>query len=339
MNWDESYLFSEDDIPAAYAAGAEGVVYDAQEHDAFLGYVKDSGNSPVGSDVAHEYAFADESKGKLVIPFTHVLSQYPTAWPGPAQKRGDCVSHAVSRSLLGVVCTEIISEIPDKKSGKLEEAPEVSAEAESQAVFSSEALYWFRKKNSDGWQSSSAAKVALTKAGAVVRKPYPDVDLDLTMYSAKTAGKWGATPPPAEVVDAMDDHLFRTATSLDSVEEWRDFLGRGFFIASDGGEGFERTRDENGVSHRRGSWSHALCVCGLDDRPETHRLYGCALALFLNSWGKYNSGPRKIRGTDISIPEGSFWAPVDEFRRRATAFSGANGWVRKSLPDLNPGFE
>ena len=329
---------SVDDMLSAYESGGCGVIYDHAEHENFLGYVQDSGGSAVGAEVARENNFAGEFAGKLVAPFVHVVKQYPDAWPGPAQRRGDCVSHCCKNALLGTVVLESVLGLPDAVTNKIEEAPAVPIEGQRQGVFSSESIYWHRKKNSDGWMISAAAKVVLSKSGAVIRQPYPEVNLDLTQYSAATAGKWGATPPPDDVVEATNNNLFRTATTLVSVEEWRAYLGKGFFIGTDGGEGFDRQRDENGVSRRRGSWSHSMACIGYDDRPETHSLYGCALALILNSWGKYNTGPRRVRGTDVDIPNGSFWAPVKDFKRRAVAFSGANGWARRSLPDLDPGF-
>jgi len=340
MNWDDSYLFKPDDIQAAYAAGAEGVIYNAAEQEEFEGHVKDSGNNPVGAEVAHEYHFADEFKGQLVIPFVHVVKRYPNMWPGPAQLRGDCVSHSCRSALAGTVTMESHLGIPDSESGKIEEAPDVSPEAEAQGVFATESHYWHRGKDSDGWHIGAAAKVVLSKSGAVIRKNYPDIGVDLTRYDPKMAGRWGKTPPPPEVVDATNNHLFRTATTLKSDEEWRDFLGKGFFIGHDGSEGFDTKRlDANGVARRKSSWSHSMAGIGYDDRPETHRTYGCAAVLILNSWGSNSVvGPRRIRGTDIDIPKGSFWALTKDFNRRAVAFSGANGWARKSLPDLNPGF-
>ena len=329
---------SVDDMVAGYESGGCGVVYDHAEHEAFLDCVEQGGGSTVGAEVARDNSFAGEFAGKLVVPFVEVLKRYPGAWPGPAQRRGDCVSHSCKNALLGTVVLEAVLGLPDAVTNKVEEAPQVSKEGESEGVFSTESIYWHRKKNSDGWMISAAAKVVLSKSGAVVRKNYPSIGVDLTRYSAVTAGKWGATPPPDEVVDLTNDNLFRTATTLVSPEEWRDYLGKGFFLGTDGGEGFDKRRDMHGVSRRRGSWSHSMACIGYDDRPGTHSLYGSALALFLNSWGNYNSGPRRIRDTHIDIPNGSFWAPIKDFKRRAVAFSGANGWARRSLPDLDPGF-
>ena len=339
MDW-AGKIFDAEDTPAAYESGGEGVVFDEEENERFLGYVQDSGNNPVGADVAHEHNFAGEFKGKLVIPFTHVMDRYPTAWPGPAQLRGDCVSHCCKNALAGTIALESHLGIADSASGKIEEAPDVSPEGERQGLFATEPIYWGRRKDGDGWFIGGAAKTVLSTAGAVIRKNYPEIDTDLTRYDPRIAGKWGRTPPPPEVVDVTNDHLFRTATQMNNVEEWRDFLGKGFFVGTDGSEGFSKTRDENGVARRKSSWSHSMCAISYDDRPGTHRIYGCAAVLILNSWGsRWISGPRKIRGTNINIPEGSFWALTKDFNRRAVAFSGANGWVRKSLPDLSPGFE
>tara|TARA_Y100001973_G_C5209218_1_gene344304 strand:+ start:35679 stop:36695 length:1017 start_codon:yes stop_codon:yes gene_type:complete len=338
MDWQERILPS-GEVPDAYDAGAEGVVFDETENEKFLEYVEVSGNSSSGETVAHSHGFAGEFQGKLVVPFLHVVEKYPSAWPGPPQRRGDCVSHCARSAMLGSLTLESVLGLPDEVSGRVEEAPDVSSEAEAQGVLATESHYWWRGKNSDGWFIGAAAKVILSKSGAVLRRNYPTIGVDLTRYSAETAGRWGAKSPPESVREATNDNLFRTATQLDDVEEWRDFLGKGFFIGSDGSEGFSRSRDANGVARRKGSWSHSMAVIGYDDRPETHRLYGCAAALILNSWGKFNTGPRRIHGTDIKIPEGSFWALTKDFNRRAVAFSGANGWHRKSLPDLSPGFK
>ena len=340
MRWDGEIFTDPEDIIAAYQAGGEGYIHDAKEHESFLGHIKDTGGNPVGSEVAHEYGLADESKGKLILPYRYVLDAYPDCWPGPAQGRGDCVSFGITRAALGVLATDFLSGDKDSHTGKVERKPEVSQVARENSVASTEAVYWFRQKKSDGWQSSSAAKVMLSKCGIVLRKNYPGI-ADLTRYSAKIAGKWGATPPPPEVVDTLDNNLIRTATTLDSPEEWRDFLGRGYFISSDGGQGFNRVRDSNGVAKRTTTWRHCMLLAGFDDRPEIHRAYGGPLALFINSWGPRSmSGGSQILGTDLHIPAGSFWSRVSDIRSRTCiALSDATGWARRTLPDLNPGFK
>lgn len=117
------------------------------------------------------------------------------------------------------------------------------------------------------------------------------------------------------------------------MEEVRDFIAAGFGINTCGSEGWSNSRDENGFSPRRGSWAHAMCVMGFDDRPVVHEKYGDGLVLIMNSWGRWNSGGRRILGTSIDIPEGSFWAKARDCARRSFhAMAGASGWPAKKLP-------
>jgi hypothetical protein len=94
-------------------------------------------------------------------------------------------------------------------------------------------------------------------------------------------------------------------------------------------------RDENGVSRRTPKgWGHALAIVGVDDRPEIVAKYDGPLVLIQNSWAKWNSGPRRVYGTDFQIPEGAFWSRWKDARNRYfVAFSSVNGWPRKQLPD------
>lgn len=323
-------------IQELYEGGLVGASFNAAAHDALMASVA----QPRAEMVAHSQGFADSFAGKLVIPFIHVEKLFPGCWPGPAQDRGDCESHSVKNALLGSMVGDIVSGTPDAVSGKPERAPEVSAEGIKNGVLSTEALYWFRGYNGDGWYASAAMQVARTKCGAVVRGPLGTTGIDLTRYSGDLAGKYGAKAPPADIVDATDNNLFREVTEADSFEEVRDMLGRGFFAATDGSESWSNERDANGVSGRtRAGWSHAMAFIGADDRAEIKKAYGEPLVLILNSWAKWNKGPRRILGTQIDIPEGSFWSRwSDAKNRRIYHVSGCNGWQRLALPDYNPGF-
>ena len=171
-----------------------------------------------------------------------------------------------------------------------------------------------------------------------IRQNYADLGFDLSRYSGGTAGKWGSSPPPDKITEVGRLHLIRTATQLNSFEAVRDMLANGYGISTCGGEGFSNQRDENGVSRQQGSWAHAMAAIGADDRDivKTHyRTRG--LVLILNSWGpNWNSGPRRVMGTNFDIPLGSFWARWEDVSRRSLiALSGANGWPRKSLPEIS----
>lgn len=322
-----------------YSRGFAGARYKPEEVEAFRAEVASLGGVINASDAAYSNGWAGSHTGKLVVPFQHVEAAYPGCWPGPGQQRGDCVSHSGKNArLLSMVC-EAISGEPDEVSGKVEGLPVVSAEGIKNGVLSTEAAYWFRGHGGDGWQCASDARVALRHAGCVLRQAYPEVGIDLTKYSGGLAGKWGRSAPPSEIADALDNNLIRTATEADTFEEIRDLLGNGYGISSCGSEGFSSSRDENGVSRRQGSWPHAMAYIGADDRDIIKQKYGEPLVLVLNSWARWNSGPRRILGTNIDIPEGSFWARWSDLRRRsAIAFSAVNGWPRRQLPDLNPGW-
>lgn len=270
--------------------------------------------------------------GKLSIPFVFIDKHFPGSLPGPGQERGDCVSWGTKNAILLTLACEIESGKPDEVTGILEGVPEVPADGIRDGVLSTEYLYWFRGYNGDGWQCPIAAKVAITY-GVLLKKPYPELDIDLTNYSGRLAGKYGSRKPPEEIQAEGKKHLVRTSTTLRSFEEIRDYLNNGYGVSSCGGEGFSNKRDENGVSRRQGSWAHAMAYIGADDRPETHDKYDGPLVLVQNSWGKWNNGPRQILGTTIDIPEGSFWARwKDVSRREAIALSSVNGWPGRSIP-------
>lgn len=323
-----------DDLPAGevrrlYEKGFAGAYDEPEERERFLASVE----YPYGSEAAHANGWAGSGAGKLVIPFVHADRTFPGCWPGPAQGRGDCVSHSTKNAaLLSLIC-EIVAGQPDEVTGKIEGVPEISKEGIAQGALSTEAIYWWRGHGGDGWSCDHSARVVCEQSGLWLRQSYPELDIDLTRYSARTAGLYGARTPPQTIRDVGRQHLVRTATVLRSFEEARDFLHNGYGITSCGSEGFSSTRDENGVSGRRGSWAHAMAYIGADDREETKKLYGEPLVLVLNSWGRWNDGPRWILGHSIEIPHGAFWTRWSDVRRRSMhALSSVNGWPARRLP-------
>jgi hypothetical protein len=323
------------EIQQMYEQGFKGAVYDPEARERLRSLM----GIKTGEEVAHRFSFADQFAGQLVIPFIFVQQYYPRAWPGAAQGRGDCVSHDTKNAVLGTTCCEVASGTPDPISGKVEEAPKVSAEGEAEGVFSTEAIYWYRRHSGDGWSCDEAARVVMQESGAWLRQNYPDLGIDLTHYSANLAGKYGRTPPTGAIAEFGKRHLIQDVTECNSFEECRDLLGKGFFLSTCGGEGFASTRNEYGYSPRKGSWSHAMAAIGADDRDVIKKIFGEPLILVLNSWGVWNSGPRKIYQTTTDIPEGSFWTRWSEFKRRQIiAFAGISGWARQNLPNASPGF-
>lgn len=312
---------------------------------------------PDGVAAAHQFGLADTGAGKLVAPFVHVLEMFPNCWPGrQGQGRGDCVSWSTRNAILLTMACDIVAGQPDIRTGQPEEAPEVPQAGIEDGVLSTEAFYWYRGYDGDGWMCHDAATVACNEAGLVPRKAYPDLGLDLTAYSSRTAGRWGRTPPPANVGDVANDHLAHQSTEITgSFESIRDYLYNGYGCSSCGGEGLSDQRDQNGASRRSGNWAHAMGYIAADDRDVIKQLYSEPLVLDLNSWAKWNSGPRDIyqsaalvpgskkqlwieRGIvnpqtgNIMIPEGSCWVRWSEWKHREVlAFSGVNGYPARNV--------
>lgn len=317
------------DCVAAYKKGMVGVVRDPEEEERFDQIMAQPDGAVAGS------RFAGKAEGELVAHFPHLHKLYPGCMPGPAQGRGDCVSHSTKNAGLYTMCMEIVSGKPDPVTGEIEGAPEISTAGRRNGVLSTEAIYWYRDHNGDGWSCSHAANVAKEESGLWLRQNYPDLGFDLTEYSSRLAGKWGRPNPPDQVTDVGQEHLVREVTRLRSAEEIRDYLANGYGVSTCGGEGFSSSRDSNGVSRRRGSWAHAMAFIGFDDRPWAHRTYGGPLVLVLNSWGSgWIGGPRKIHDTNIEIPHGSFWARWRDVSRRSMyAYSNFDGFPPQDIPN------
>lgn len=340
------------EIIRMYCDGFIGAKYDPEAAEALA----DQAEYAQASDVAHAYGFADAGKGRLSMPFIKVLEAYPTAWPGPAQKRGSCVLHNQRSVLLGLLCTEVAAAIPDEISGKVEGYPVVSKLAERNGVLAIEPGYWLRGHSGDGYSCPSAMKDSINSIGAVLRKDYSEFNINLEELDAKLAGKyWKKSQIPKELLAGFGRNLIRDSTFADEMEEVRDLLARDFILSTCGSEGFENKRDANGVSKRKGSWSHAMPYIAFDDRPMIIKLYGEPLVLLLNSWGVWNKGARDIVGSaklvprhlkarwiklgivnkktgNIMIPEGSMWVRWSDVRRRTMiAPAGLSGWGRPKV--------
>lgn len=241
-----------------------------------------------------------------------------------------CVLGLFSR-LVASIAAEVMDGKPDEVTGHIEGAPELPDAGIKNSVVSAESLYAWRGSNSDGWICSEAAMVACQK-GFLIRKPYPELKIDLTEYDERTMKIGGATPPSDSFLEQSKKHVARTATNLKGREMLRDFIASGYGCFTCSSLGFENTRNEDGVSRQTTVWHHSLSVLGYDDRPETHKKYGQALFLFCNSWNRWNKGPRKVLGTDLLIPEGCWWALADNIDRCSViALSSVAGWPRRRL--------
>lgn len=351
---DRALTWSE--LKQAYEDGAAACWYDGEGHEQFREQAKADLGYADYADAAESAGTADSHAGKLVLPWLAAEELYPGCWPGPAQVRGDCVSHSARSGIFMTMIGEIVAGLPDEVSGHIEGPPDVTPEAIKNLVLSSEFQYWLRGYNGDGWY----VEAALSKAkqhGSMLRQAYPDLNIDLTKYTYANTAKYGSRMPSEAILAVSRLHLVRGFADANTGEEIRDALGNMHGVSSDGGEGWSSTRDEYGRSKRSGRWSHSFPFIGYDDRPEIVAFRGEPQVLMMNNWGQWNGGGRKIYKSaslvppekkdlwtrlgfidatsgDILIPHGAWWDGVSSVRNRDTkVIAGYSGWQRKNLPD------
>lgn len=322
------------ELHAAYNGGWIGAREDKAAEEELRQLTRDTCGHVNLEEIAHANGWADSAAGKLVLSFLHAEHLWPGCLPGDRQTVGSCVSHSTAKALLITLACEIVAGQPDPLTGMLEGPPEVPAEGIASGVIAPQPIYWARGYSSHGWSCPTAAKVAVNKVGCVVMQNYSELGVDLTNVDRRTETLYGSKQPPEAWQTEFAKHRVASAAECNSFEEIRDSLANGYGVTSCGSEGFSSKRNEDGVSERSGSWAHAMAYVGADDRPETHSKYGGPLVLVQNSWEAWNSGPQQIRGTNWSIPVGSFWARWDHVKRRyAAAFANVAGWPPQKLPD------
>jgi C1A family cysteine protease len=159
---------------------------------------------------------------------------------------------------------------------------------------------------------SGAARYVHQTGGILLRKDYGDVDL--SVYNSSLGAK-KRIPKDVYTTEAKK-HQVKTISNIRTVEEARDALANGYALSVCSGYGFSSRRDGNGIAKRSGSWSHAMAWIACDDSRKT---LNETLFLVQNSWGTWNSGPKKH-----DQPEGSFWIREKDARGM---LSGGGAWV------------
>lgn len=298
--------------------------------------VEKMGGLRYGEEACRNYGIAGAGAGKLSLPYLAVVSRYPLCLPGRAQERGDCVSFSTRTAIWISYISELVyGSNPDRHS-----LPVMDVVAERSGCIATEPLYWYRGHGGDGWQCAEAADVALTSSAMWLRQDYPEININLTDYSPKTAGRWGSSPPPSSVTKIGQRNLCRNATVCRTYESVRDMLATGNAISSCGSQAFSKQRDQYGVASRTNAkWYHAMVLGGVDDRPETVAREGGGLIAVGNSWGSnWISGETRIDGTDLHIPQGWFWARWRDLDTRYNIALGSSvGWPARLMPDWGLG--
>lgn len=316
-------------IPAMYASGFAGAYHDPAAREVLYAALPE----PDGEKVAYDAGIVGDGAGKLSIPFIYSYRHWPKMWPCPGQTTGDCVSHAGKNAALVLIGVEVATAQPDPDTNQVEGFPEVSAEAEAQGVVACENIYRARGHSGQGASCDQLIRYVTSKGGILLRQNYPDLGIDLTKYDASIGIPGGKGVPESWTIEGAK-HQIKGATDAPNHEVVRDFIANGYPMWCCSSLGWSGSRDENGFAQQRGSWGHSWIVMGYDDRKETVSKYGFPLFLYNHDWGKWNSGGRRILGTDVDIPEGSFWADARLLNRcDVTAMSNFKGFKRREFPD------
>lgn len=195
---------------------------------------------------------------------------------------------------------------------------------------------------SDGSYGGAAAKW-ITKWGVLKRVNYSVTtgvsDHNLSTYNKDKAKQWGywgsgGKYDKGRLDKVAKDYPAKEAVLVTSFKDAANCILSGYPIAVCSGQGFTKTRDEDGFCKPRGNWSHCMAFVGARfDRPGL---------LCMNSWGYSNKGPHGI-STHDEVMKASFWVDdsvVDRMLRGQDSFAitGVKGLEKRSI-DFTTGWE
>ena len=293
------------DLLKAYKDGFVGSWCDPEDTDKLLGELP---HPLFGVAASNLYS---SGEGKLALLYKSVQKFDPTFGAHERQTTGDCVSHSTRNAVDVTRSHEIIG-------GQSEEFVARSA---------TEAIYGSRGHGGQGMSCSVAARFVHQNGGILLRKDYGFVDL--STYDSRVGIRWGSRGGvPAEVKTEGQKHQVKTISMIKTVEEARDAMANGYALSVCSNYGFSSKRNSNGIARRSGSWNHAMSWTAMDDSREIHDE---TLFLIQNSWGVFNSGPKRF-----NQPEGSFWVREKDAagmlnQNGAWAFSDVDGFPPRTV--------
>ena len=274
-----------------YRNGFVGSICDPEDVAKLMGELP----MPVFGAAAHH--LQNSGEGKKSLPFKSVLKFDSGFGPCERQTTGDCVAHATRNAVDITRAVEI--DIDGQKEDFV-------------ARGASEAIYQSRGHRGQGMTCSEAARYVHQNGGILIRKNYGDVDL--SQYNSTLGAKHKI--PNSVYKDEAQKHQVKTISNIRTIEEARDALANGYSLSVCSGYGFSSRRDKNGIAKRSQGWNHAMAWIGCDD---SHEIYRETLFLVQNSWGVWNSGPKRL-----GQPDGSFWIRQRDARGM---LSGGGAWV------------
>ena len=218
-----------------YKNGLIGAPIDEKERDLFLSTIP----MPLYGDYSNETK--DSGKGKIGLPYKHVLVFDKEFGAYEAQAVGDCTSHGARNAGMVTVCSDIVL----KKQSEL-----------FLGRIATEPIYGHRGHSGHGMNPTRAARFVSTVSGLHIRKDYGVVDL--RVYNAQIGTRWGARGVPQNIIDLGKEAHIETVSLVKTPEEARDLVYNGYGLTIASSFGFSNRRDRNGISGRSGSWNHCF---------------------------------------------------------------------------------
>lgn len=270
---------------------------------------------PVFGDIGS--SIKGSGKGKKQLLYKLVI-EVTGKFPNRKQTGPDCVS-------MGAACAVDIIKCVDIKLHRQFE--DWVAETATEDIYGGSRVQIGKGQlgNSGGSFGSWAAKY-ITQYGAIPRGKYGNVDL--TKYDYNKAKYWGSprVGTPKTITDKAAEHPVLIASQVRTWEEVCDLMYNGYAVTIASNQGFKSVRDKEGFAAPEGQWPHQMCLIGYDDE------YKRPGALCQNSWGTWNSGPKRH-----DQPDGSFWIDAEDLERRILksgdcwAFSGYDGFKPQEI--------
>jgi len=270
---------------------------------------------PVFSDVWQP--IKDTGKNKRILLYEFIREASDGKYPKRKQTIGDCVAHGAAYAVDAVKSVDIVL--------KKEFEEWVDETATEDIYGGSRVQIGGGRISGDGSIGAWAARY-VNEYGALPRGKYGNVDL--STYSGGKAREWGAkgNGVPKDLIPIAKKHPIHTVSQVKTYEEVRDLIANGYAVTIASMQGFSSKRDSEGFAKPQGSWAHQMSILAVDDE------YKRPGVLVQNSWGRWNSGPKRH-----NQPDGSFWVDAEEIERRilskgdSWAFSSYEGFKPKSL--------
>lgn len=259
----------------------------------------------------------DSGKGRVVLLY-EIVKKVAGSFPIRKQLIGDCVSMGAAYAVDAIKAVDIFIK---------NEMEEWVAETSTEDIYGGSRVQIGKGRIGTGDGSVGAwAAQYVNKYGALARQKYGNIDL--TKYNSKTAKAWGMPGKgvPQELIPFCKEHPVEVVSQVYTYAEVRDLIANGYAVTVASSQGFSSKRDSEGFARPEGTWPHQMAILGVDDS------YKRPSVLIQNSWGVWNSGPKRH-----NQPDGSFWVDADVLEKRmlskkdSWAFSGYGGFKARKL--------